>query len=326
MNFTSSSLMIGVLAGAAAALLSISAGEPTALSIVLFAAATLPILIASLGWTNTAGFVAAAIAGGIVSVMLSPSAGLVFTATTLAPAAWIGHLANLSRPAEEIGGPKNALAWYPLSDILLQLCLLVIAGLVVVGYSMGYGPAMIGEIVNQFLDIMAQQSPDFQPDAAERQAYASFFLTALPIVQGALWVMILFGSFYLAHAIVRMSGRQRRPKDDVPASLRMSRTSLYLFAVGLIMSFFGGGIALIGAVIAGAFAAGFTLAGFAVMHHRTRGKTFRPFVLWGAYLAVVLFTLPLVFFLLTGMIETARAVPVSRTGPPSGPDNANDND
>ena len=103
----------------------------------------------------------------------------------------------------------------------------------------------------------------------------------------------------------------------------MSRTSLYLFAAGLVMSFFGGVVALIGAVICGAFAAGFILAGFAVTHHKTRGKPWRPVLLWGSYLAVVLFTLPLVFFLITGMLETARAVPVSRHMPPGGPDNDN---
>ena len=324
MSFTSSSLVIGILAGIAAALLSISAGEPTALSIVLFAAATLPILIAGLGWTNTAGFVAAAVAGGIVSLVLSPSAGLAFTLTTLAPAAWIGHLANLSRPAEEIGGPKDGVAWYPLSDILMQLCLIVVAGLVAVGFSMGYGPDMVDEIVSQFLDIMVEQSPDFAPTPDERAAYQRFFLAALPIVQGALWVLILFASLYLAQAIVRVSGRARRPKDDIPASLRMSRTSLYIFAAGLVMSFFGGAVALIGAVICGAFAAGFILAGFAVTHHKTRGKSWRPVLLWSAYLAVTLFTLPLVLFLITGMLETARAVPVSRHMPPGGPDNDND--
>ncbi|WP_099866306.1 DUF2232 domain-containing protein [Pararhizobium haloflavum] len=321
MNVNSSALMVGILAGAAAALLSISAGEPTALSIVLFATATLPILIASLGWSNTAGFVAAAIAGGIVSAALSPLAGLTFIATTLAPAAWIGHLANLGRPAEELGGPEGGVAWYPMSDILQQLCLLVVAGLVIVGVVMGYGEAMIADVVEQFFAIMQQQSADFTVGADEQAAYERFFLTALPVVQGALWVMLLFASLYIALAIVRISGRARRPKDDLPASLRMSRTSLYIFGVGLAATFFGGVAGLIGAVVCGAFAAGFTLAGFAIVHHRTRGKPWRPLVLWGAYLAVLLFTLPIVFFLISGMFDTARAVPVSQTKRP--PDNDN---
>lgn len=326
MNLTTRSLMIGVLAGLAAALLSISAGEPTALSLLLFAAATLPILIASTGWSNVAGFVAAAVAGVIVSAVLSPLAALSFVATTLAPAAWIGHLANLSRPAEELGGPKDALAWYPISDILLQLCLLVVIGLVIVGIALGYSEATVGQVVDQLFEVMRESNAEFQPSADERDLFVSFFVTALPVVQGALWVLILFASLYLALIIVRASGRSTRPKDDIPASLRMTRRSLYIFGLGLAATFFGGVPALIGAVVCGAFGAAFMLAGFAVLHYRTRGKPWRPLALWGAYLAVFIFTLPLVFFLIAGMVETRRAVPVSRNAAPrDGPDNDNTN-
>ncbi len=311
MNLTSASLMVGILAGVAAALLSISAGEPTPLSILLFAAATLPILIAGIGWTNSAGFIAAAVAGGIVSLAVAPLAGLVFTLTTLAPAAWLAHLANLARPADEIGGPQGAVAWFPMADILLQLCLLVVGGLVVVGAAMGYGPDMVAGVVDQFFSVMSEQDPDLAVNDADRAMYADFFLTALPVVQGALWVLILFSALYVALWIVRLSGRGRRPKDDLPASLRMSRRSLYIFGVGLALTFFGGAPALVGAVICGAFAAGFILAGFAIFHFRTRGKPWRPFAIWGAYLGVLFLTLPILFFLVLGMIQTARAVPVS---------------
>jgi hypothetical protein len=321
MNFNSGSLMVGLLAGIAAALLCISAGEPTPISILLFAAATLPILIASIGWTNSAGFLAAAVAGGIVSAFVSPMAGLVFTVTTLAPAAWIGHLANLARPAEELGGPAGAYAWYPIADILFHLCILVSLGLTIIGMAMGYGEEMIGDVVDQFFAVMSEQDPDLALSDDERATYARFFLAALPVVQGALWVLILFGALYVAMGIVRLSGRARRPKDDMPESLRMSRLSLYVFGIALAMTFLGGAIGLIGATMAGAFATGFMLSGFAIMHHRTRGRTWRPIALWGAYLLVVLFTLPLVFFLVSGMIETARAVPLSKPSPPSDNDN-----
>jgi hypothetical protein len=100
----------------------------------------------------------------------------------------------------------------------------------------------------------------------------------------------------------------------------MTRLSLYIFGGGLALTF-GGDLALVGAVICGAFGAGFILAGFAIVHHRTRGKSWRPLALWGGYLAVLLFSLPILFFLVTGMIETARAVPVTRQPPP--PDNDN---
>lgn len=321
MKLNSRSVMIGVLAGAAAALLTISAGEPSAVSLLLFAAASLPILIASTGWSNVGGFIAAGVAGGIVTLVLSPIAALTFLLTTLAPAAWIGHLANLSRPAEELGGPDGSLAWYPLSDIMQHLCILVAVGLVIVGAAVGYGEPMISSVVDQLLTVMQESNPDFRPAEGDRAGYVAFFLMALPVVQGMLWVLILFTALYLALAIVRASGRARRPKDDVPASLRMTRRSLYFFGGGLVLTFFGGTPALIGAVICGAFGAGFILAGFAIVHHRTRGKSWRPLALWGGYLAVLLFSLPIIFFLVTGMVETARAVPITRQTPPSDNDN-----
>jgi hypothetical protein len=315
MNFNATSLTVGLLAGLAAALLCISAGEPNVLSLFLFAAATLPILIASLGWSNAAGFVAAAVAGGIVSLFVSPLAALVFTVTTLAPAAWVGHLANLGRPAEELGGPTGAMAWFPLSDILLQLSVMVVAGLIVTGIAIGYGPELIDDVATRFFEVLAQQNADLQLTDADRDGYAAFFLAALPVVQGALWVLILFTAYYVAHWIVRLSGRARRPKDDIPASLRLSRRSLFLFGAGLLLTFAGGMATPIGGLICGAFGAGFILAGFAVFHHRTRGKPWRGFALWGAYMLVIFFTLPLLFFLIAGMVETARTVPVSRPPP-----------
>ena len=57
------------------------------------------------------------------------------------------------------------------------------------------------------------------------------------------------------------------------------------------------------------------LAGFAVVHHRTRGKSWRFAALWLGYVAVILFTLPLVFFFFAGLLDTAGALPAGRAGP-----------
>ena len=49
---------------------------------------------------------------------------------TLIPAGWLSNLANLARPASELGGPENALAWYPLSNILAHLAVMVTLGMI----------------------------------------------------------------------------------------------------------------------------------------------------------------------------------------------------
>lgn len=308
-------LLIGLLAGIATALLSVSAGTPSSMSFFLLSSATLPVLIAALGWGNVSALAAVAVASLVISLVASPLVALMFLATSLGPAAWIGHLANLARPAEEVGGTAGTLAWYPLSGIMFNLCALVTAGLIVLGIIVGYGTDIVGKVVDAFVKVIGQQNPSYHPDPASIAEMKVFFAHALPAVQGAVWVVILFACFYVAAALVRMSGQSKRPRDDVPAGLRMPRAALGVFAVGLVLAFLGGVPAFIGSAICGAFAAGFMLSGFAVVHHRTRGRSWRFAALWLGYVAVILFTVPAAFFFFAGLLESAGVLPDGRPGP-----------
>ncbi|MGN6550762.1 MAG: DUF2232 domain-containing protein [Pararhizobium sp.] len=319
MKTNRASLLIGLLAGFATALLALSAGAPSSMSFFLLSAATLPVLIATLGWSDVAGVTAVVVASVLIGVALSPLVAFMFLATSLGPAAWIGHLANLARPAEEIGGPAGSLAWYPLSRIMLHLCALVTIGLIVLGFVVGYGRALVGEVVDAFIAVMKQQSPSYDPSADTVAAMKDFFAHALPAVQGALWVVILFASLYIAGFLVRASGRSRRPKDDVPAALRMPRAALGAFLLGVVLTFFGGAATLIGSAVCGAFGAGFVLAGFAILHDRTRGRTWRFAALWLGYISVLLFTVPLVLFFFAGLVDSTGVMPASRRAGPHDP-------
>lgn len=308
-------LLIGLLAGIATALLSMSAGTPSSMSFFLLSSATLPVLIAGLGWGDLSAIAAVAVAALVISLATSPLVAVMFLATSLGPAAWISHLGNLARPAEEIGGTAGTLAWYPLSGIVLHLCALVTLGLIVLGVIVGYGTDIVGEVVDSFVKVIEQQNPSYHPNAAAVAEMKVFFAHALPAVQGAVWVIILFTCFYVASALVRISGRSKRPRDDVPAALRMPRAALAIFVAGLLLAFLGGVAAFVGSAICGAFAAGFMLSGFAVVHHRTRGKSWRFAALWLGYVAVILFTVPLVLFLFAGLLESAGVLPAGQAGP-----------
>jgi hypothetical protein len=115
-------LGIGALAGLTAALLVLGASLQPSFSSVLYAASALPILLVGLGWGNLAAVSAVVTAAVLGAIAISPSFALMMTLVTLLPAGWISHLANLARPASELGGPDHLMAWYPLSDILLHLC------------------------------------------------------------------------------------------------------------------------------------------------------------------------------------------------------------
>jgi hypothetical protein len=317
MTQQSTSLLVGLLAGVSAAFLLVSAGSPSGLSFFLFAAAALPILIAGLGWSNLASGVAVLTAMAVLALTTSLQAALVSSITTLAPAAWIAHLSNLARPAEEVGGPEGAVVWYPLSDILLSLSGVVCIGLFAVGLAMGYGPDFVNDLVNLFVTTIQQTNPAYQPSPENLEEMKRFFLYALPAIQASIWVLILLAGWYVASAIVRASGRSKRPKDDIPSQLRLPRIAGLAFAAGVLMSFAPGSIGLIGWSIIGAFGAGFVASGFAIVHQRTRGKPLRGLILWASYGATILFTLPLGFFFFLGLFETARTMTV--TGPGSGP-------
>lgn len=319
MTQQSTSLLVGLLAGVSAALLLVSAGSPSSLSFILFAAAAMPVLIAGLGWSNLASIVAVLSAMSVIGLATTPQAALVSAVTTLTPAAWIAHLSNLARPAEEIGGPEGDVVWYPLSDIFLNIAACVCVGLVAVGLALGYGKEFVGQLVDVFVTTLKESNADYQPSTESMAEMKEFFLFALPAIQAAIWVLILLAGWYVASLIVRLSGRSKRPKDDLPSQLRMPRFGAIALAAGVVMSFIGGAIGLIGWTLIGAFGIGFSVSGYAIAHHRTRGKPARGLMLWTAYLATVIFTVPLFLFFFLGLFDTARNLTATGSGPNSKP-------
>jgi hypothetical protein len=313
-TLNATSLLTGALAGVTAALLSLGANTQSSFAVVLYAASALPILIAGLGWGNLAAIAAVVVAGLTGAVLVSPYFALLIAVITLIPAAWLSHLANLARPASEIGGPDDALAWYPLSDILTHLAGLVTFGMILVGIIIGYDASMSDRMIDMVMAALKEQEPLYNPDAAAVAQIKSIFSVALPLVQGAIWVLMLFAAYYIACRVVQTSGKGLRPREDMPSTLRMHRYAIFAFLGGLVLAFTGGTLSAVGALICGTFGAGFLLAGFATFHFRTRGKSWRLPVLWIGYLSVVMFTVPAFFFLLSGLMDTRRAIALSPAG------------
>ncbi|OWV95335.1 hypothetical protein ATY81_26015 [Rhizobium sp. R72] len=301
-------LGIGALAGLTAALLVLGASLQPSFSAVLYAASALPILLVGLGWGNMAAIAAVVTAAAVGAIAISPSFALMMTLVTLLPAGWLSHLANLARPASELGGPEHLMAWYPLSDILLHLCGLVTIAVIVVGVMIGYGPELIDRLVDVLFGSLAQQQPEFSPDPAVTTQTKSLVLLMLPAIQGGMWVVMLFAAYYVATRIVSASGRSLRPREDIPSALRMNRNSIFVFLVGLAATFFGGMPAMIGATVVGTFGAGFLLSGFAALHFRTRGKDWRLPALILCYLASLVLMVPAFFILVVGLSDTRKAI------------------
>ncbi|CAN7228005.1 YybS family protein [Rhizobium rhizogenes] len=306
-NLNAKVLGIGALAGLTAALLVYGATVQPLLFILFGALSALPILIVGLGWGNIAVIIAVITAGIAGAVGQSPSFGLFAVLLALVPA-WLSHLANLARPASELGGPEHLTAWYPLSDIMLHLCGLAAVVIVIAGAVMGYSADLVGQVVDVYTAAMNQQQPELQlnPDVIAKTK--SLMLYAIPLVWGMIWVMMLLAAYYMAIRIVATSGRNLRPREDIPSALRMNRNAIFVFLAAVVAMFFGGIPALIGAAVLGAFGAGFIASGFASLHYHTRGKDWRIPVLILAYLTSVMLTVPLFIILVLGLYDTRKAI------------------
>ena len=115
-------VLIGLGAGAAAALLFASVASGSSLATLLFYLAPLPILIAALGWSHWAGArrrldrrrrAWRACSACLFSVAFLVGVGL--------PAWWLGYLALLARPVAQ---RRRTLEWYPVGRLVLWAALI----------------------------------------------------------------------------------------------------------------------------------------------------------------------------------------------------------
>lgn len=319
MNFMNNTQVIaGIFAGVVAAILSLGATVPSTVSFFLYAATALPILIAGLSWGNRSAIIAIVTTLVLATLAVSPKFAVTIAIFTLLPAGWLSHLANLARPAGELGGPEHMLAWYPLSSILLHLCLIVSGAVIVLGWMMGYGPELVSQVVDAMLKAGTTPSGTTLPEGFDAQALKDMFVTMLPMMQGGLWVILLFATYYFASRIAQSSRKSLRPREDMRTSLRMHRNSIFIFMVAIIASFFGGTIAIIAAVFCGTFGAGFLLAGYAALHFRLKEKDWRLPVLILVYLSG-LFVFPLILIVIFGMVDVRSTI--SLTPAPRNDDN-----
>lgn len=294
-----SALPIGLVAGMAAALLFAGLVTQSPGAVVLALAAPVPIMIASLGWGSKAGFIAAAgSAVAIAAFMGSALSGVTMLFGSALPAAVLGHMAGLARPRDDVGG----LDWYPLPRLLFALVGIAALTCVVLGVLLGYDAAGLEAAVAAAL---SSQPDSPLSDPQQIQNFVRLVVSAIPFVQPMLTVLTLVACLYISAAIVRLSGRLPRPKDDIPATAALPKGALPLFALGLAASFLPGMAGTLGAVLAGAFGTGFTLVGLAAMHRRTRTRPARGLILFSAYGAIFLLTFPLLAFLVLGVFDTA---------------------
>lgn len=304
------SIAIGALAGLTSALLVMAATMHLSASIVFLILAGMPVFIAGLGFGTTAAVAALGASFAVLASVVSPIFALSILALPQLPALWLSHLANLARPAKEIGGPENVMAWYPLADMLMRLCGLV--SVVVAGtlLASGYSRDTASSIIAAAGKALAEQDPSMSTDAGLLAHITAIYYYLLPINQAVMSVITIFAAYYFSAIVVRSTTQALRPREDMPSALRMNRDSIYILCVGLVLLVAGmassnNALIIVGASVAGAFGGGFLLAGLAAFHLKSRGKSWRLPALVLAYLTI---SFSGILFVVAGLLDTRRAI------------------
>ena len=312
LKLTPQSALVGVLSGAASAVLAGSILTQSSIAIVLFFISPLPVMLAGLSFGAAATLVGAIACTMFVSFIVSAPAALIVASISMLPSALAVFLIALARPAEELGGEANHMVWFPLGDTLFFCAFLIAAAFIGIGIYGGYDMAFATEFATAFEQQFKAMNPEFTPSAEFAHSLASFVYYAVPIIQPAMLTLVLTTNLYLALRLVQTTGKLARPRDNWPLSLRMPKMALPAFAIALASSFISGPLGLIALVVCGVLGACFTMAGFAVLHERSRGKQWRTAVLILAYVSAFFFLPVLAVFVFLGLFDTRRSAPVSK--------------
>ena len=129
----------------------------------------------------------------------------------------------------------------------MAITLMAIGSCIFLGWYLGFDPE---DFIPAVVDALRQSggAMDTATDD-ERRAIAQLIIGLVPFVQPAVLAISLIVGLYLGAAIVRVSGRLPRPKDDIPTSAQLPQISLVIFAVAAGAAFVGGTIGLIGDVL-----------------------------------------------------------------------------
>ena len=299
--------LIGIGAGAAAALLFASVASGSFLSIILFYLAPLPVMIAGLGWSHWAALLAALTATLAVAVLFGGVSVVAFVAGIAAPAWWLSYLAMLGRPVPAItnGAPEAGIEWYPPGRLVLWAALLGVLLVLVAIPNFGLDAASLRTHLSDALSSMLQVKTgavDAQA-AARGKRLVEFMVAVVPPAAAVAATVTNVINLWLAGRVVKFSGRLARPWPDLPA-MTFPPLAAAALAVALAVSFAGGMAGIVAGVATAALVMAYGILGFAVLHAITRGQPSRAFLIGGIYASVLVFGWPVLMLSLLGLADT----------------------
>ena len=282
-------LPIGLGAGLAAAVLFASASTgPLVTRFLLFFLASLPAFLAGLGWGWRASLVAAVAGTALAAVISGNFAALVYGLSQGAPVVLLSYLAYLNRPAPE--GSGGTVEWYPIGRLVIWATgmagALSVLSLSVIGADMQVLRTGLKTFIERTISSELPQLGGKSLEPAQLEALTDIALYLLPAASAVSWLAGLLFNLWLAGRITLASGRLLRPWPDLAALSFPSGTALGL-AAATGATFLSGFAGLAAAGFVGALFMAYMLLGLAIVHYVTRGRSWRPFVLFAVYAALM---------------------------------------
>lgn len=315
--------IIGIGAGAAAALLFASVTSGSWLSIPLFYLAPLPIMIAGLGWSHWAAMTAA-LAGAIgLGAVFGTVFLLAFAAGAGFPAWWLGYLAMLARPVAASNGSGQGAAsfeWYPPGRLVVWAAVLGVLVVIVAIPNFGIDADSFRAGLRDALNaIMRVNSSTPARAGSNTERLLEILVNAIPPAAAVLATVTNLLNLWLAARVVKFSGRLARPWPQL-SSMTFPPLMTAALGVAIVLSFLDGMLGIVGGIVAASLLLVYGVLGFAVLHVITQGMSARPFVLSITYAGVFLLGWPMLALCLLGLVDTAiglRGRISAKRGPPT---------
>jgi hypothetical protein len=316
--------IIGIGAGAAAALLFASVTSGSWLSIPLFYLAPLPIMIAGLGWSHWAAMTAA-LAGALgLGAVFGTVFLLAFAAGAGFPAWWLSYLAMLARPVAATNGSGQdapSFEWYPPGRLVVWAAVLGVLVVIVAIPNFGIDAGFRAGLRDALNAIMRVNTSTPTRAGSNTERLLEILVNAIPPAAAVLATITNLLNLWLAARVVKFSGRLARPWPQLSS---MSFPPLITAALGvaIALSFLDGMLGIVGGIVAASLLLAYGVLGFAVLHAITQGMSARPFVLGITYACVILLGWPMLALCLLGLVETAiglRGRVSAKRGPPTRP-------
>ncbi len=322
--------LIGIGAGATAALLFASVVTGSWLSILLFYLAPLPIMIAGIGWSHWSALIASLTGALLLGSFLGTVFFFAFLADAGVPAWWLGYLAMLTRPGSTAGhngaASVAALEWYPPGRLVVWAAVLAALIVVVAIPNFGTDAESFRAGLNHALTHMFQVetgaaagAPFAVPGVSNPDRLIVFLVAAVPPAAAVLATITNVLNLWLSSRIVNYSGMLKRPWPQL-STMTFPRLVAAALALAMGLSFLDGFVGIVAGVLSASLLMAYGVLGFAVLHAITRGINSRTFLLGGIYASVIVFGWPVLALCLLGLGETAfdlRARIARKRGPPS---------